>query len=73
MQSIANDAVPTCVNSVQPLAHGKFDIKKIVGWAGRFIVCPRSFASAWAQRRAHPTFIDFKDNFYENKLALAFG
>jgi hypothetical protein len=40
--------------------HGKFVLENIVGWAGRFIACPRGLASAWAQRRAHPTFFDFK-------------
>ena len=49
---------------------GKFVLEKIVGWADGFIVCPRGLQSAWAQMRAHPTFVDFKHNFRQNKLAL---
>ncbi|OGS80634.1 MAG: hypothetical protein A2Z94_07150 [Gallionellales bacterium GWA2_55_18] len=49
---------------------GKFVLEKIVGWADGFIVCPRGLASAWAQKRAHPTSVEFKHNFVENKLAL---
>ena len=49
---------------------GKFVLKIIVGWADSFIVCPRGLVTAWAQKRAHPTFIDFKHNYLKNKLAL---
>jgi hypothetical protein len=49
---------------------GKFVLKIIVGWADSFIVCPRGLIAAWAQKRAHPTFIDFKHNYLKNKLAL---
>ena len=51
-------------------AAGKFVLDKVVGWADGVIVCPRGLESAWAQTRAHPTFVDFKNNFCENKLAL---
>ena len=54
----------------QTQRQGKFVLEKIVGWADRFIVCPRGLAAAWAQKRAHPTFFDFKHNIFENKLAL---
>jgi hypothetical protein len=30
-----------------------------VGWADRTFVCPRCFESAWAQKRAHPTWLHF--------------
>ena len=49
---------------------GKFVLKIIVGWADSFIVCPRGLVTAWAQERAHPTFVDFKHNYLKNKLAL---
>ena len=49
---------------------GKFVLKIIVGWADSFIVCPRGLVAAWAQKRAHPTLIDFKHNYLKNKLAL---
>ena len=50
--------------------HGKFVLKIIAGWADSFIVCPRELVTAWAQKRAHPTFVDFKHNYLKNKLAL---
>ncbi len=31
------------------------DLASRVGWADRVFVCPRCFESAWAQKRAHPT------------------
>ena len=52
------------------LYQGKFVLKIIVGWADSYIVCPRGLVTAWAQKRAHPTFIDFKHNYLKNKLAL---
>ena len=55
-----------------PIYQGKFVLDKIVGWADSFIVCPRGLVSAWAQKRAHPTFVDFKHNFFENKFALSY-
>jgi hypothetical protein len=55
------------------MGQGKFVLKIIVGWADSFIVCPRGLIAAWAQKRAHPTFIDFKHNYLKNKLALCDG
>ncbi len=51
----------------QPLA---MNLKFFVGWANSFIPCPRGLVSAWAQKRAHPTFVDFKHNYLKNKLVL---
>lgn len=48
---------------------GKFVLEEMVGWVDGFIVCPRGLQSAWAQLRAHPTFIDFEHKFRQNKLA----
>jgi len=60
---------------IQPIdnADSFSDSMTPVGWADGFIVCPRGLASAWAQKRAHLTFFDFKHNFFENKLALGLG
>jgi len=52
------------------LLDGKFVLQTIVGWADSFIVCPRGWISAWADKRAHPKSNDFKNNYLKKKLVL---
>ena len=64
MELIMRDTLGAC--------QGKFVLKIIVSWADSFIVCPRGLVTAWAQKRAHPTFVDFKHNYLKNKLDLLY-
>ena len=69
--SVAAGHYRRCARHTASIAeHGKFVLKIIVGWVDSTIVCPRGLVTAWAQKRAHPTCIDFKHNYLKNKLAL---